>query len=152
MRTTLGRLLFISYVSQQIRESVITAAMAPQVIYLETGQEVKNIIGSSEATPGAKAFWERHAGRGWPANCCAKYCKNRAEHGGHVKLVGGGERHYWTWFIVPVCRNPHNLPGSDTRFAVCAGTVAVEDERADFQTHVKSWGHHSDNDGGCHIS
>jgi len=110
-----------------------------QVLELGKGQYVKNVIGSSVATKGAKSYYEEHAR--WPEYCCAMNCKHPAVHGGHVKVSGGGEggkRHYWSWFIVPVRQNPHNQPRSDLEFQVCSRTVAVEDSRVEFKHHFES--------------
>jgi hypothetical protein len=109
---------------------------------LSAGQEVRNIIGSSAVTGGAKEYWCKRSGQAWPAKCSAFHCKNAAEHGGHVKLDGGGLDVYWDWFIVPVCQKVHNKPASNTEFKVIGGTVAVEDDRAGFKEHAQSWAGH----------
>jgi hypothetical protein len=67
--------------------------------------QVTNIVGSSESSTRAKSHYLRNAGS-WPEQCCAKGCKNNAVHGGHVKAN-------MTWYIIPVCQNPHNLPASE---------------------------------------
>mmetsp|Transcript_28871 Transcript_28871/g.73685 ORF Transcript_28871/g.73685 Transcript_28871/m.73685 type:complete len:153 (+) Transcript_28871:83-541(+) len=107
----------------------------PGVISIASGTKVTNIVGSSESNTKAKAFYTKVTGS-WPDRCCAQGCTNPAQHGGHVKVSGHG---LITWYIIPVCQNPHNLPASDTTFLV-KKTKAVEDD-IKFTERAASWKH-----------
>ena len=51
---------------------------------------------------------------------------------------------FGAWYIVPVCHDPHNLPGNHPTLSgqaneVVDGTLAVEDDRPDWLEFAESW-------------
>jgi len=70
---------------------------------------VKNISGSSKYNPPSgygswKEYWEARKYRRF-SYCACITCQNRAEVGGHVKMVYGPN----DWYIIPIC-SFHNNP------------------------------------------
>lgn len=64
-----------------------------------------------------KQHWLNFSGRGWPNNCCVKWCGEEAEVGAHIfNLRVSGEK------IVPMCRACNNR---DDNFDLNADTVLV---------------------------
>jgi hypothetical protein len=116
-------------------------------VQLQVGDEVNTIVGSTKdefkertGQTGTK-HWKDVMAKNkpevvWPEICCAIGCDKKAVNGGHVKIHCESSG---TWYIVPVCRDPHNLAASNVSFVPRAGTWAVEDP-ADFCEHIETWG------------
>lgn len=82
---------------------------------------VKNLHNTSDRRPDGyrnwKEFWEAKAGRRF-GKCACVSCGNRAEAGGHVKAVYGGNE----WYITPLCE-AHNNYNFNYNFYVPADSL-----------------------------